>query len=101
MHSLETISRDFPDIPVFAVFQPPDKARSIYTRMLANVPRIIGESGHYKDIQFFDLEKIWQEHNDFPGSLVDPVHLSNEGHSIVANYLSEYLYPIVRERCSR
>ena len=47
-----------------------------------------------------DYSKDWQKNDFFPGSLVDPVHLSNSGHVLVAKYLSGALFLFVKDRCT-
>jgi hypothetical protein len=103
-HSLESISRDFPDTPIFAVFQPFRPYRpwlEDYARMTTVIPQKINDEDHYGNVKFLNLQKIWQEHDFFPGSLVDPVHLSNNGHMLVTTYLSDWLLPFVQDRCAR
>ena len=104
-HSLESISRDFPDTPIFAVFQPVRPYRLFrledYARMTTVIPQKINDEDHYDKIKFLNLQKVWQEHDFFPGSLVDPVHLSNDGHRLVTGYLSDWLFPFVRDRCAQ
>jgi hypothetical protein len=87
---LESISRDFPTIPIFAVFQPLKSA----------VSKIVSEGELAKRIHFIDMADDWQKKNFYPGSLVDPVHLSNIGHALTADYLTRYLLPFAKERCS-
>jgi hypothetical protein len=103
-HSLESISRDFPDTPIFAVFQPLQPRRpwlEDYARMAAAIPQKINDEDHYGNVKFLDLQKIWQEHDFFPGSLVDTVHLSNNGHMLVTTYLSDWLLPFAQNRCAQ
>jgi hypothetical protein len=103
-HSLESISRDFPDTPIFAVFQPFRPYRpwlEDYARMTTVIPQKINDEDHYGNVKFLNLQKVWQEHDFFPGSLVDPVHLSNNGHMLVTTYLSDWLFPFVQDRCAR
>jgi hypothetical protein len=98
-HSLESISRDFPGTPVFAVIQPLAHSDEDYTRMMTAVPIKVHDQDHYDAIKFLNLQQTWHEHDYFPGSLVDTVHLSNEGHRLVTAYLSDYLFPFVQNRC--
>jgi hypothetical protein len=98
-HSLESISRDFPGTPVFAVIQPLALADQDYTRMMTAVPLKVHDQDHFDTVKFLNLQQTWQEHDYFPGSLVDTVHLSNEGHKLVTAYLSDYLFPFVQNRC--
>ena len=98
-NSLESISRDFPGTPIFAVFQPLHQSPEVYTRMTTVVPGKVNDQDHYADIKFLNLQRVWEEHNFFPGSLVDSVHLSNDGHKLVTTYLSDYLLPFVQHRC--
>jgi hypothetical protein len=103
-HSLESITRDFPDTPIFAVFQPFLPYRpwlEDYARLTAAVPQKINDEDHYANVKFLNLQKIWQEHDFFPGSLVDPVHLSNNGHLLVTTYLSDWLLPFAQDRCAQ
>jgi hypothetical protein len=103
-HSLESISRDFPDKPIFAVFQPFRPYRpwlEDYARMTTVIPQKINDEDHYDKVKFLNLQKIWQEHDFFPGSMVDPVHLSNDGHVLVTAYLSDWLFPFVQDRCAQ
>jgi lysophospholipase L1-like esterase len=103
-HSLESISRDFPDTPIFAVFQPFRPYRpwlEDYARMTSEIPRKINDEDHNDKVKFLNLQKAWQEHDFFPGSLVDPVHLSNDGHLLVTTYLNDWLFPFVQDRCAR
>src|SRR3984957_9666223 len=64
-HSLESISRDFPGTPVFAVFQPLWHPQEEYTRMTAVIPRKVNDQDHYADIKFLNLYRVWEEHNFF------------------------------------
>ena len=103
-HSLESISRDFPGTPIFAVFQPFLPYRpwlEDYARLTAAVAQKINGEDHYDNVKFLNLQKIWQEHDFFPGSLVDPVHLSNNGHLLVTTYLSDWLLPFAQNRCAQ
>ena len=99
-NSLESISRDFPGTPVFAVFQPLYQSPEVYTRMTTVVPRKVNDQDHYADIKFLNLQRVWEEHNYYPGSLVDSVHLSNDGHKLVTTYLSDELLPFAQHRCA-
>src|ERR1700730_1357693 len=102
--SLESISRDFPDTPVFAVFQPFRPYRhwlEDYARMTTVIPQKINDEDHYDKVKFLNLQKVWQEHDFFPGSLVDPVHFSNDGHLLVTTYLSDWLLPFAQDRCAQ
>jgi hypothetical protein len=99
-NSLESISRDFPGTPVFAVFQPLYQSPDVYTRMTTVVPGRVNDQDHYADIKFLNLQRVWEEHNYFPGSLVDSAHLSNDGHKLVTTYLSDWLVPFVQDRCA-
>jgi lysophospholipase L1-like esterase len=103
-HSLESISRDFPDTPIFAVFQPFRPYRpwlEDYARMTTVIPRKINDEDHNDKVKFLNLQTVWQEHDFFPGSLVDPVHFSNDGHKLVTTYLSDWLFPFVQDRCAQ
>jgi hypothetical protein len=100
-HSLESISRDFPGTPVFAVFQPLWHSQEEYTRMTTVVPSKVNDQDHYDDIKFLNLQRIWEEHDFFPGSLVDSVHLSNDGQMLVTTYLNDWLFPFAQDRCAR
>jgi lysophospholipase L1-like esterase len=103
-HSLESISRDFPATPIYAVFQPLRPYRpwlEDYARMTAAIPRKINDEDHNGNVKFLNLQKIWQEHDFFPGSLVDAVHFSNDGHRLVTTYLSDWLFPFVQDRCAQ
>jgi hypothetical protein len=99
-NSLESISRDFPGTPIFAVFQPLWHTQEEYTRMTNVIPAKVNNQDHYADIKFLNLQRVWEEHDFFPGSLVDSVHLSNDGHKLVTTYLSDYLLPFVQHRCA-
>jgi hypothetical protein len=99
-NSLESISRDFPGTPIFAVFQPLWHTQEEYTRMTNVIPAKVNNQDHYADIKFLNLQRVWEEHDFFPGSLVDSVHLSNDGHKLVTAYLSDYLLPFVQHRCA-
>jgi hypothetical protein len=55
---------------------------------------------HYENIKFLNLQKVWQEQDFFPGSLVDGIHLSNNGHKLVSTYLSEWLFPFANDGCA-
>jgi hypothetical protein len=101
VQSLESISRDFAGMPIFAVFQPVGGVSEEYARMSVAIPRQVNDEDHYDDVKFLDLRRVWQEHGFFPGSLVDGLHLSNEGHVLVTDYLSDYLFPFVQDRCKR
>ena len=56
---------------------------------------------HYADIKFLNLQRVWEEHNYFPGSLVDGAHLSNDGHKLITTYLSDWLLPFAQDRCAQ
>jgi len=101
VHSLESISRDFPGTPIFAVFQPVTDVGGGYARFTAAVQTQVNDNDHYDDVKFLDLQRVWKEHDLFPGSFVDTVHLSNDGHVLVTNYLSDYLLPFVQDRCAQ
>ena len=98
-HALESISRDFPGMPIFAVFQPLWHSQEEYTRLTTVIPGKVNDQDRYADIKFLNLQRVWEEHNFFPGSLVNSVHLSNDGHKLVTTYLSDYLLPFVQRRC--
>jgi len=100
-HSLESISRDFPDIPLFAVFQPSEGTPGGIHEMFDSIQHTVVDEHRYTNVRFFNLFDIWEKNNWFPGSFVDGVHLSNDGHERVTGYLSEYLDPFVRERCAQ
>jgi hypothetical protein len=99
-NSLESISRDFPGTPVFAVFQPLSQSQEAYTRMTNVIPRKIGDD-RYDNIKFLDLQRLWEAHDYFRGSLIDSVHLSNDGHKLVTAYLSDWLFPFAQDRCAQ
>jgi len=101
VHSLESISRDFAGMPIFAVFQPVGGVSEEYAQMAADIPKQVNDRDHYDDVKFLDLRRIWQEHDFYPNSFVDGLHLSNDGHVLVTNYLSDYLFPFVQDRCTR
>ena len=63
------------------------------------IPSKVNDQDHYADIKFLNLQRVWEEHDFFPGSFVDSVHLSNDGHKLVTTYLSDYLLPFVQNRC--
>jgi hypothetical protein len=65
------------------------------------IPPKINDEDHYDDVKFLDLQRVWAEHDFFPGSFVDNVHLSNKGHSLVTTYLSDWLLPFVQDRCAQ
>jgi hypothetical protein len=96
VHSLDSMARDFPGIPIFAVFQPLRGVADVYNRMITEIPKRVTS----KQIHFLDLAHDWERNNLYPGSFVDPVHLSNEGHKIVADRLAAFLEPWVKDRCS-
>jgi hypothetical protein len=100
VHSLESISRDFPSIPIFAVFQPLATMPTEYRALKAAVAKKVAGGESSEKIHFIDLSDEWQNNSFYPGSLVDSVHLSNAGHALVADYLTRYLLPFVKERCS-
>jgi hypothetical protein len=100
VHSLESISRDFPGTPVFAVFQPL-RGQDGYARMTDIIPAQVNDRDHYDDIRFLNLQRVWAENDFFPGSLVDAAHLSNDGHARVTAYLSDWLLPFTQDRCAR
>jgi hypothetical protein len=102
-NSLASISRDFPGTPVFAVFQPLRQPQSseVYTRMTNVIPSKVNDQDHYDNIKFLNLQRVWEEHDYFPGSLVDSVHFSNNGHVLAAKYLSDWLFPFAQERCAQ
>jgi hypothetical protein len=64
------------------------------------IPAKVNDQDHYADIKFLNLQRVWVEHNYFPGSLVDSVHLSNDGHKLVTTYLSDELLPFAQRRCA-
>jgi hypothetical protein len=101
-NSLESISRDFPGTPIFAVFQPfwHGHPQQEYTRMTTVIPTKVNDQDHYANIKFLNLQRVWEEHDYFPGSFVDGVHLSNDGHKLVTTYLSDWLSPFVQDRCA-
>src|SRR5260370_21830532 len=74
VHSLESMARDFPGIPIFAVFQPLRGIPDTYNTMIAEIPKRISGT----QIRFLDLAHDWESNNLYPGSFVDAVHLSNE-----------------------
>jgi hypothetical protein len=98
--SLESMSRDFPHTPIFAVLQPMRIWQQQYAHMTSIIPPKVNVEDHYDNVKFLNLQKVWQEHDFFPGSLVDTVHLSNEGHRLVTAYMSDYLFPFVQNRCT-
>ena len=100
-NSLELISRDFPGTPIFAVFQPLWHSQEEYTRMTNVIPRKVNDEDRYGDVRFLNLQRVWEEHDFFPGSLVDSVHLSNNGQMLVTTYLSDWLFPYIQDRCAR
>jgi hypothetical protein len=100
-HSLESISRDFPGTPIFAVFQPLWHSQEEYTRMTNVIPSKVNDQDHYADIKFLNLQRVWEENNFFPGSLVDSVHLSNNGQILVTTYLTDWLLPFAQDRCAQ
>jgi hypothetical protein len=95
IHSLESMARDFPDIPVFAVFQPLGARSAEYDFLRTEV------SARTKGVTFYDMQAEWARKDFYPGSFVnsDSLHLSNVGHRLVADYLASYLLPFVQERC--
>ena len=102
VHSLESMARDFPDIPLFAVFQPLASTPDVYSQLIAGTSAKIQEDG-YKNIHSYNLHKFWQDNNYYPGSFLpnDSVHLTNEGQALVAKYLGDELYPFVKQRCAQ
>jgi len=100
-HSLESISRDFPGTPIFAVFQPLWHSQEEYTRMTNVIPSKVNDQDHYADIKFLNLQHVWEENKFFPGSLVDSVHLSNNGQILVTTYLTDWLLPFAQDRCAQ
>jgi hypothetical protein len=101
VHSLESMSRDFPEIPVFAVFQPLRSMREDYRLLKNRVVQAVSSRASSEHIKFYDLSAEWEKKGFYPGSLVDPVHLSNPGHVLVTDYLSQYLLPFVSDRCTQ
>jgi hypothetical protein len=99
-NSLESISRNFPGTPIFAMFQPLWHTQEEYTRMTNVIPSKVTDQDHHADIKFLNLQRVWEEHDFFPGSPVDSVHLSNDGHKLVTAYLGAYLFPFVQHRCA-
>jgi hypothetical protein len=99
-HALESISRDFLGTPIFAVFQPLWHTQEEYTRMTNVIPSKVNDQDHYDDVKFLNLQRVWEEHDFFPGSHADSVHLSNDGHKLVTTYLGAYLFPFVQRRCA-
>ena len=70
--------------------------------MTTVIPRKVNDEDHYDNVKFLNLQKVWQEHDFFPGSLVDAVHLSNDGHKLVTTYLSAIgLCPAAQDRCAQ
>lgn len=100
-YAIESISRDFPDTPVFAVFQPlHGDLEDGYALMRAAVPEKVRDQDHYGNVKFVDLQRVWEQNDFFSGSFADRfVHLSNSGHVLVAKYLSDSLFPFVQGRC--
>ena len=86
--------------PLFAVFQPLWHSQKEYTRMTTVIPSKVNDQDHYADIKFLNLQRVWEEHDFFPASLVDSVHLSNDGQKLVTTYLSDELLPFVQHRCA-
>jgi hypothetical protein len=68
--------------------------------MTTAIPSKVNDRNHYADVKFLNLQRVWEEHNFFPGSLVDTVHLSNDGQKLVTTYLSDWLFPFVQDRCA-
>jgi hypothetical protein len=93
-HALESIMRDFPRARLLLVTQPLAGADSSgYEAMnSATIERLKGTIPEGR-LTYIDAYSYWKAHNLFPGSLVDPVHLSNTGHAMVSELLAE---PVVR-----
>jgi hypothetical protein len=86
---------------VFQPFRPYRPWLEDYARMTTVIPRKINDEDHNDKVKFLNLQTVWQEHDFFPGSLVDPVHFSNDGHKLVTTYLSDWLFPFVQDRCAQ
>ena len=59
-HSLESITRDFPDTPIFAVFQPFLPYRpwlEDYARMTTAITQKINDEDHNDKVKFLNLQK--------------------------------------------
>ena len=100
-NSIESISRDFPNTPIFVVFQPMQYFQEPYAHLTTVIPQKVNIVDRYENIKFLNLQKVWQEQEFFPGSLVDGIHLSNNGHTLVSTYLSEWLFPFANDRCAQ
>jgi hypothetical protein len=95
VHSLQSMKRDFMGIPLVIAFQPLNVPDHHYEIMVKRVTEEL--TGYMNDKTYiFDLYANWKENNFYPGSLIDSVHLSNEGHELVTEKLKKLLYPIVR-----
>jgi lysophospholipase L1-like esterase len=99
--SIESISRDFPHTPIFVVFQPMQSFQEPYAHLTTVIPQKVNDVDRYENIKFLNLQKVWQEHDFFPGSLFDGIHLSNDGHTLISTYLSEWLFPFANDRCAQ
>jgi lysophospholipase L1-like esterase len=91
-HALESMARDFPGIPVFGVFQPLNRDNANYKLLRAEVAKA-------KGIAFYDLQEEWSRKDNYPGSLVDTVHLSDDGQRLITGYLAAFLEPFVDKAC--
>lgn len=100
-HSIESISRDFPHTPIFVAFQPTQSRQEQYAHLTTVIPQKVNDEDHYDNIKFLNLQKVWHEQGFFPGSLVDDLHLSNKGHTLVSTYLSDWLLPFAQDRCAQ
>jgi len=94
-HALLSMLRDFPGLPLLFVTQPLMDADSSYDVMQAHVIELLRSSTLSPRISHINSHAYWKANAYFPGSLPDTVHLSNEGHELMAEYLTEPVIQMV------
>ena len=87
-HALLSILRDFSSLPLLLVTQPLVDADDSYGVMQAHVIELLRSSSLSPRIRYINSHAYWKANAYFPGSLPDTVHLSNEGHELMAEYLT-------------
>jgi len=97
VHALESIMRDFPRIPLLLVSQPFNEVRPDYEDFVEMAVQML-KTGAYSDrLEHLDAYSYWKRNDFFPGSLVDPAHLSNKGHELASDFLAEPVIRLVSE----
>ena len=97
LRGLQSIKRDFSGIPMVIAFQPIlSKNDRHYDPMIKAVTE--GMTNYLNsDNHIVSLQRIWELNDFYNKALVDSVHLSNEGHTIVSRQLSDFIFPIVKD----